>query len=182
MPPVKTTVLHKPSPQTAEAEQLVDLLVRVQSQLFDKAATYNNIVVSLGYAGFIAMWTWARGFLHSTDATIVALLLGTSLFLFVLFNVVTMFMISRQNIGLAKVLSTGKPPLFMLAEAQTFEAALRKSTLAYYGAWYIFFLVSSMIGFLSGAMLLVLIGFNLAGIDVGIHTLIKYASVLSGGN
>lgn len=37
-------------------EEIEDRLIRFNSQLFDKASTYNNVVATLGYAGFFAIW------------------------------------------------------------------------------------------------------------------------------
>lgn len=151
--------------------RLVDFQTEVQSQLFDKTATYNNIVVSIGYAGFISLWIWAREITHPWDAAFTALLLGTSLFFFVLWNVVTTFIISTQNIKLAKVITKHHPTAALkLVELETCEKDLQKVSLKYYATWYFVFVITAITGFLSGGILIVLIAIKLLGLDFGIHT------------
>ena len=57
--------------------------VKAQSLLFDKAAAYNNVVSTLGYAGFFGIWTIVAPSLQASANAFVALMLGFSLAVFV---------------------------------------------------------------------------------------------------
>ena len=66
-------------------------LVAMQSQMFDKAANYNNIVITFGYAGFFAIWNFVSDRMHSWDTTAIALLLGSSLLVFIFWTLTVSF-------------------------------------------------------------------------------------------
>ena len=148
--------------------------------MFDKAAAYNNLIVSLGYAGFLAIWIWARDSLHSTDSRIVAFLLGFSLLLFVAFNLLTSFVVSSRNIVLAKILSRTAEPCEILEDIARFRVVDGHRTLKYYAAWYWVFLLSATTGFLAGLLLLVLVGLQIFGFSFGLHSVFTHISILAG--
>jgi hypothetical protein len=153
-------------------KKILEFQVTAQSQLFDKAATYNNIVVSLGYAGFISIWTWAQETLHPWDAMFSALLIGVSLFFFVLWNVVTTFIVSINNMKLSKILSKAhSSPTLKLLELDEQSREIEKRVLKYYATWYVIFLITAITGFVSGAILIILIGLKILGSNFGVHSL-----------
>lgn len=166
MPPRPTQISEN------DLRQLGEIQLEVQSKLFDKAATYNNIVVSLGYAGFFGIWIWSRELIHPWDAKLTALLLGLSLFMFVLWNVVTNYVISVKNIKLSQLMTSTQPSVEILIQKLVhLQRQIHKEQLAYYAAWYIIFLATSILGFLSGALLIILIGLDVLGLKVGVHSL-----------
>ncbi|WP_143079942.1 hypothetical protein [Roseinatronobacter thiooxidans] len=70
MPPVvpERSSVFSTYDEDRNREKLVDFLVNVQAKTFDKAASYNNIVVSLGFAGFFTLWAWSQPVIDAVDA------------------------------------------------------------------------------------------------------------------
>lgn len=160
--------------QERQAKKLIDLMVDVQARLFDKAAAYNNLVVSLGFAGFLTIWVWSRDILHPWDSNLVLLLLGSSLFLFILWNVISSFLISRQNIKLGKIVSSNLPAATKIERIEVAEAEIRKWSLKYYAAWYFVFVLAATSGFIAGLLLLLVIGLRMANDDLSIYSLVSW--------
>jgi len=155
------------------SKEFIDRAVQVQSQLFDKAATYNNIVVTLGYAGFFAIWNFIKRDIHVWDNLLVAGLLGMSLLIFIAWTVFSNMRLSVRNIGIAKILgSDSLSDTSKLNELRHIDAKWNKSDLRYYGAWYWVFLISVVSGFSAGILLLVLALLQMIEIDFSIHDLI----------
>ncbi|MGE0279263.1 MAG: hypothetical protein AB7P20_01435 [Rhizobiaceae bacterium] len=65
-------------------------LVEMQSQLFDKAASYNNLIMVAGYAGTITIWGNLRERLPMRANLLIALLLGVSLCIFIGYQIFKM--------------------------------------------------------------------------------------------
>jgi hypothetical protein len=147
--------------QEVDAEKLNEKIIEFQSQLFDKAATYNNIVVTLGFAGFLALWSGVREFLHPIDAVLVAILLGFSLFLFVLWNVVSSFVNSQRYREYGKIISRDISESQKLKAIVDAERKLKRAEMRYMSAYYVIFFLSAVTGFVAGSLLLMLTGLRL---------------------
>ncbi|MDN5788244.1 hypothetical protein [Pseudorhodobacter sp.] len=160
-------VIFNPSEEKA-LNELFDRQIEIQSALFDKSATYNNIVITFGYAGFFAIWAYARDELTRWDMQLVAALLGFSLLLFVIWTVVTSFFISIANIGMSKILMKEITASAKLAEIKLFETRNERRQLRYFISWYWIFLVCVLTGFSSGILLMVLLILDLLGLKPSI--------------
>lgn len=101
-----------------------------------------------------------------------ALLIGVSLFFFVLWNVVTTFIVSINNMKLSKILSKAhSSPTLKLRELDEQSREIEKRVLKYYATWYVIFLITAITGFVSGAILIILIGLKILGSNFGVHSL-----------
>jgi hypothetical protein len=65
-------------------------VIDIQSQLFDKAAAYSNLIMVGGYAGAFTIWGNAKAQLPAKANVLIALLLGVSLAVFVFYQVYKM--------------------------------------------------------------------------------------------
>lgn len=65
------------------SEKALEWSISHQAALYDKAATYNNITITLGYAGFFTIWSRVADQLGPTENAFVGLTLGVSLLLFI---------------------------------------------------------------------------------------------------
>jgi hypothetical protein len=65
-------------------------VIDIQSQLFDKAAAYNNLIMVGGYAGAFTVWGNVRSQLPPYTNILIALLLGFSLSIFIFYQVYKM--------------------------------------------------------------------------------------------
>lgn len=145
-----------------EAEKFIAEQIEIQSQLFDKAASYNTVVVSLGYAGLLSIWAWGRDRLNDHDAVILVAMLGLSLMIFVFWTVLSQFILSRHHIKRAEILGninvSGSQKLKQLTQ---YDQAAKQRSLRFLAAWYWIFLAASLLGFISGIFLVALLLANL---------------------
>lgn len=65
------------------SEKALERAVSAQALLFDKAASYNNVVLTLGYAGFFAIWNIVSNQLKPAENAVIGLSLGISLGIFI---------------------------------------------------------------------------------------------------
>jgi hypothetical protein len=65
-------------------------VVEIQSQLFDKAATYSNLIMVAGYAGVFTIWGNIKTQLTPATNLWIALLLGFSLCAFICYQIFKM--------------------------------------------------------------------------------------------
>ncbi|WP_143079943.1 hypothetical protein [Roseinatronobacter thiooxidans] len=109
---------------------------------------------------------------HPWDSSLLAFILGFSLFLFVFWNIITTFLFSRHNIKMAKALSQNTDAHSMIRDAQAVERDFQRWSLKYYASWYIVFLLSAISGFISGLILLFLLGMNIIYESFSLHSVI----------
>lgn len=84
-------------------DKRIETLIKVQSELFDKAQSYSRIIIGLGYAGFFAVWAGARNYMLSGEVVVSALCMTVSLFFYIAYEVYQMICQARHLKGLAQV-------------------------------------------------------------------------------
>lgn len=160
------------SPDKASVE-LTKAIIDSQSVMFDKAAAYNNIVTTLGYAGFFAVWQTIRSEMKPWDNTLIAILLGVSLLLFVGWNILTMVVNSKRSIKIGRALSSSEDPDVLLIRYRQAEADANVITLRYYANWQWIFMLALFTGFLAGLLLLSLLFGSLVGQPFSFYDIIN---------
>ena len=112
------------------------LLIDVTSVTFDKGAAYTNLVMAGGYAGAFALWTLAQSNLTATASAWTGLFLLLSLTSFVSFEIYKIVFHTRNTLGLAAHLKTGKPIPEQLADVQAYNSAVtEKNVLVFMRVW-----------------------------------------------
>jgi hypothetical protein len=156
-------------------ESLEARLIADQSQLFDKAAAYNNIVVSLGYAGFFAIWNFTQDSIREIDNLLVAVLLGSSLLIFIFWTLITSFhnAIAARRIGKAVALDleTREERVDALEDAK-FET--QKSALKLQRFWPFVFALSVGTGFSAGLLLIYILAGKMLGFEASAEVVLEY--------
>lgn len=157
-------------------EQLHDKLehriMANQSASYDKSQNYINFIITLGYAGFFAIWNLVKGFMHPWDMKLVAILLGTSLFIFIIWTLISMIVGSFATIRTAKAIRAnhgdreGLQEAIASADNDNFLRALRLQRF-----WFPTFLTVVATGFFAGFLLLSLLLLDIIGIRFSIHNL-----------
>lgn len=89
-----------------DQKKRLDALISVSSPLFDKAATYTNVVVMAGYLGFFTVWSNMSDFLSDKEMLISALGITVSLIFFVFWEVFKMIISYRSHARMMKVINT----------------------------------------------------------------------------
>lgn len=160
--------------QERELQKFFDKLVEVQSRLFDRSATYNNITITLGYAGFLGIWSVHHDSLHPRDSQIIIGSIGASLLLFLLWTVASSFFTSTQNIQVSKIIMRpDRTPAQKMAELSLYEKKMARRQLVYFTSWYWMFLLPLLTGFAAGIALLLLIWADIVGLGFSLSGLFE---------
>lgn len=94
----------------ADANRVRDLLIDVQTKVFDRAAAYTNLIMFGGYAGAFAIWNFTRDHLTAWAEIWAALLLIISLVTFIFFEVFKMIFSSGIALKQRALLTKTLPP------------------------------------------------------------------------
>lgn len=147
-------------------------LMANQSFLFDKAQTYTNFVVTLGYAGFFAIWSLIKNQMNAWDMKLVAVLLGISLMVFIVWTLINMTSSTNAVRRIGNALSAhpegraGMLEAVKHAEMENLRKGLKLQKL-----WLPAYAVSVATGFAAGTVLLLLLMFSVAGSQFSLHNL-----------
>ncbi len=155
-------------------ESLEQRIVAMQSQMFDKAAAYNNIIVTLGYAGFFAIWTFTKDNLATWDTVLIAALLGTSLMLFIAWTLGISMVNARLVQRMGAVLNAEyESREDKVAAAIAFETKHQKKLLRVLSVWMPVFYMTVFTGFSAGLILLSLLFGQVIGFEFSYHELLE---------
>jgi len=81
--------------QREDQQRRIDVTVAILAALYDKAATYTNLVIAAGFAGFFAVWVNVRDELSKTELLLSGLCISFALAIFVFWEVAVMLYTSR---------------------------------------------------------------------------------------
>lgn len=150
-------------------------LISFQAQLFDKAATYNNIVITFGYAGFFAIWNFVSDRLHSWDTVFIALLLGSSLLIFISWTLTVSFQNAFAMRKLAKVYTMDfentEDKVTAIVEE---ESKISLAQMKLQKVWLVVFLFTVATGFSAGLALIALMLCRVLGIDFDLFDILVF--------
>ena len=91
--------------QERVAAEIADAQIRVVTAAYSQGAAYTNLIILGGYAGFFGLWQLTGQYLSKQQALWAALLMLTSLCIFILFEVYKMAFVSHQTFARAKLLN-----------------------------------------------------------------------------
>ncbi|MBA2658961.1 MAG: hypothetical protein H0U72_05295 [Nitrosospira sp.] len=94
------------------------------SVLYDKSATYVNIIMAVGYAGFFAVWSNMKVYMSTFDMRISALCMLTSIILFAMWEVTKMIITSHKLHGMQEVINASPAEFNAKLAAQQHGAAI----------------------------------------------------------
>ncbi|MCW9043271.1 MAG: hypothetical protein OQK05_07995 [Pseudopelagicola sp.] len=148
-------------------DKALEFEVSRQAALFDKAATYNNVVVTLGYAGFFSVWSLVSQELSRTENAFVGLTLGFSLLVFIAWTLTNSTLLTVNFRRYAVIEGT---------EFSTFEEALdahksaedktKRAVLRLQRFWPYVFVSSTVPALAAGATVLAELLFQLGGVEL----------------
>jgi hypothetical protein len=124
---------------------------RLFTSAFDKAKTYSQVVHTIGYAGIFAAWSFTKSLLTPGQLFWSAFLATLSIMFFVLFEVLTMFVISRSFMGMAKALRDKSKFLEVM---QQNEKEQRRLHVVYMQVWAPIWIISFSTGVAAAGILL----------------------------
>ncbi len=163
-------------------DKLEARLVALQSQLFDKAANYNNIVLTFGYAGFFAIWTFVKDAMHPWDMQLIAMLLGISLLVFISWTLKVALWNVKNNLKLSKVYQDEYEDLEQKLDAiLRQEQEIAKRAIKLQRLWGIAFTVSATSGFAAGLSLLFILASGVFDFNFTLHSVKQWIVMLFAG-
>jgi len=138
--------------------------INTSATLYEAGKAYVNTIISLGYAGFFGIWAFTKETLPESVATLVALLMGVSIILFVVFELYNILLVQWITVKIVKQNSAPAIPttledLEIYAKdrretAESTQKAVKRAALVQIGIWPFFFLPSVISGFGAGLLLM----------------------------
>lgn len=145
-------------------------LLANQSWLYDKAQAYNNFIVTLGYAGMFGIWSFVRDVMDPWDMKLIAVLLGSSLVLFMIWTVAQSIWIMRATVQLSIVLSKPHETMEEHLEAIAAQEAVNMRKAIWQARiWPWFFVPTVLLGFGSAFCLLAIMFAEIVGLPFALH-------------
>lgn len=77
-------------------DRLLDDTIKYNVQAVENSVKYNNVVISLGYAGFVALLTLANNISYESDFVFSWFMLAASLVVFVIWNIVLSILVASN--------------------------------------------------------------------------------------
>lgn len=164
--PKKTPALGGPELQNALSLYRANQKVEEEraTQEFERSKSYTTLVVSLGYAGMFGVWNYVSTAISPAATACTAILAGISLVLFVIYEVMKMFVMQR-NVTLRFKLNSIEPDFHdidglsrfsekLQTRREEMESARATSIRSLVSVWPYFFYPTVVTGF--GAMFLLL--------------------------
>lgn len=162
--------LARMSAQEALQDTYDRKLIANQASLFEKSQAYNNVILTLGYAGMFAIWNFIRDQMDPWDMKLIALLIGSSLVLFIGWTIFQMVLIARAAVAHSAVLAQVFPTMDEHIEAITeCEAAVRRGALRFQRVWLWIFIPTVVLGFAAAVCLLSLLLAGVLEIPFALH-------------
>jgi hypothetical protein len=132
--------------------------------IFDRTRDYNNTVVTIGYASFFAIWAFTRDQLPASVSLHVALCMGLSIFLFVIFVVIDMLFLTFVTVQFSRKLrhkfdfrtldEAVQQSEAHATNAEQFQKQVRVASLSILVVWPFFFLPSLGLGVYAALLLM----------------------------
>ena len=154
-------------------EKALEWSVSVNAALYDKAATYINVVVTLGYAGFFAIWSQVAEQFEQAENAFIGLGLAISLILFVSWTLGTSIIITQKFRQYAILVDQEFDSFDEELEAHRhIEDKINRSALRLQRYWPAVFFTVVFFAVVPGIILLSELLFKVGGIDLGLVSLI----------
>lgn len=145
----------------AKSQEVTDLAV---ASMYDAAKAYHTTVLTIGYAGFFAIWAFSREYLPQKISFLVGASIGISIVFYVVFEIFQMLylmliIVRARQFLVPKRLPGSLADILEFSEshkinAELFQNTLKKSGLFLIFVWPFFFIPSLFSGFGGGLLLL----------------------------
>lgn len=138
--------------EAIDLKERMDHVVKVQTQVFEKAQAYSNAFMLGWYAGIFAVWTFSRGVLTPMTTNAVIVLVGVSLILYVSWEIFGMIQLAA---GAARFLAlVDKSPTDFFQSLRQQDAENRRIARRSFIAWKVVIVPTIITGY-AGALLLI---------------------------
>lgn len=132
-----------------QTEAFIDAQIKLISAAYDKAIAYTNLIILAGYAGFFGLWQLTKDHLSKPEILWSAILMLTSVLVFVLFEVWKMYHSSHSLLGLAEIFQNPenkKSIAKLLGEIEAHNVAQRNRTIRLGRVWHVVLVITVFTG------------------------------------
>jgi len=107
----------------------MDDVIKWQLTIYDRGQTFSNAIMFAGYAGVFALWSFTRQQLTETSVSIVALLVGISLFVYISWELYTMIIRALAAHRFVKLVNKAPTEFFdLFAKNEKLDQAIVANT------------------------------------------------------
>lgn len=121
LPPEAASVSGGVAP--TELKERMENVVKSQLQIFERAQAFSNAIIVAGYAGIFGLWSLTKENLSKSAVSVVALLIGASLLIYVTWEIYGMVLRANSAFRFQKLI--GKQPSEFFKLAIDYEADQR---------------------------------------------------------
>lgn len=149
--------------QAQEEEKFVKAQSDITIKAFERATSYNNVILVAGYAGAFTIWSFTKSQLSDKSSMVIALFLLVSLTFFIVFEVVKMVVIAKAVTRKMKVFNgciSVEDKVKALKDIEEINATVTAGFLIH---WKLTMLVTTV----SAAVALGLLAYNFVAVLVG---------------
>lgn len=150
--------------QAQEEEKFVKAQSDITIKVFERSASYNNVILVAGYAGAFTIWSFTRPQLTDKANIAVALSLLVSLSAFIVFEVVKMAMTGRLIKKKLKVFQSAITIEGRMKALKDIEESNASVLAAFHGYW----AVTMFITVVSAGIALGLLAYNFVAVLAGL--------------
>lgn len=136
----------------ADYEMRLDSYAKYGKEISKQAIHYTNIIITAGYAGFFGLWSISKDFINPTQAKITFILMGVSMFSFVIYEIIDNAFSGSNIANGANALLKAKEQDDLMLKIKWAEIASTYDgyrALWYYQFWHYSFATSVVFGMLA---------------------------------
>ncbi len=138
--------------QKQQQDERIDIIVKIMSVLFDKAAAYTNIIIVAGYVAFFTVWSNMKTTLSEREMLLSAFCITLSLIFFIFWEVGKMIINSQSLRGLIEVINA--PPDQFGQKLQEQQKAEQRLNINLIRAWFVVLSLTVVPGLIGAGVLL----------------------------
>jgi hypothetical protein len=105
---VRQEVLHREQEAAKLGDKRQQILADYLTVAYEKGAAFTTVLLGAGYVGLFAIWGWVAPYLHEWQILTAALLIGSSLLIFMGWQIFGMLNAAILNLRLAKTIDASK--------------------------------------------------------------------------
>lgn len=138
--------------QKRVAKEIIDSQINIIGALYDKAATYTNIIIIAGYASFFGLWSLTKEHLNKEQILWAAIFISISLISFVFFEVVKMiitsFSLLKQQASISDPAVVNDPNK-LLSRLQRYDFDIKRINSKSIKVWLVTLVISIITGLIA---------------------------------
>lgn len=161
----EATASKKQKEIESSQRKTIDNMIEMHSKIIDRSAAYTNLMLIGGYAGIFTIWSGTRTNLPTKANIAIAFSIGTSLAIFIGFEIYKMIITALRVSKISAFLKDSVSPDQFTTHLEEFRREEAKAPVGWWGIWIATITISvsttlAALGLLAYNFLAVLVGFS----------------------